>query len=127
MEEPAKVTGDRVVRVGRAYDERRRGDGRRVLVDRLWPRGLGKERADVDEWCKVIAPSTALREWYAHDPQRFLEFARRYRGELLDPERARALEHLLAVRRHGALTLLTATKSVERSQAAILADVLNDG
>jgi uncharacterized protein YeaO (DUF488 family) len=121
------VPSRRAVGVGRVYTERRRGDGRRVLVDRLWPRGLNKERADLDEWCKAISPSTELRRWYAHEPSRFKEFARRYRRELLDPVRAVALEHLLAEARRGALTLLTATKDLEHSQAEVLADVLNDG
>ena len=66
------------VRVGRVYDERAAADGTRVLVDRLWPRGLAKARADIDEWCKQIAPSSALRRWYGHDPARFAEFRQRY-------------------------------------------------
>jgi len=65
------------IRVGRVYDERTAQDGTRVLVDRLWPRGLTKNRADLDEWCKQIAPSAALRRWYGHDPDRFPDFARR--------------------------------------------------
>ena len=77
------------VRVGRVYDERTAQDGTRVLVDRLWPRGLTKKRADLDEWCKQIAPSSALRRWYGHDPERFIEFARRYGVELDDPSRDR--------------------------------------
>ncbi|MGZ4521264.1 MAG: DUF488 domain-containing protein, partial [Mycobacteriaceae bacterium] len=70
------------VNVRRAYDEPGAGDGARVLVDRIWPRGLSKERADFDEWCRTVAPSTELRKWYAHDPERFEEFGRRYRTEL---------------------------------------------
>ncbi len=64
------------MRVGRVYDEAVPGDGARVLVDRIWPRGLSKERAALDEWCKQVAPSTALRKWYGHDPSLFEEFAR---------------------------------------------------
>src|SRR6476661_2028397 len=74
-EEPRMQPQPRV-RVGRVYDERTAQDGTRVLVDRLWPRGLTKNRADLDEWCKQIAPSTALRRWYGHSPDRFIEFAR---------------------------------------------------
>jgi hypothetical protein len=72
------------------------GAGRRHsgLVDRIWPRGLTKARAALDEWCKEIAPSTELRKWYGHDPDRFEEFGRRYQAELAEPERARALAHL---------------------------------
>ena len=112
------------VRVGRVYDERTAQDGTRVLVDRLWPRGLTKTRADLDEWCKQIAPSAALRRWYGHDPDRFAEFARRYRLELDDPERAQHLEHLRDVARRHTLTLLTATRHVDTSEAAVLADLL---
>ena len=82
------------VRVRRAYDEPEPDDGTRVLVDRLWPRGLSKARAALDEWCKNVAPSGELRTWYNHDPDRFEEFSRRYQQELQDPERAEALAHL---------------------------------
>jgi uncharacterized protein YeaO (DUF488 family) len=112
------------VQVRRIYDEPTRHDGTRVLVDRLWPRGMSKDRARLDEWCKQIAPSTELRAWYAHDPQRFAEFSRRYRAELAEPERAAALRHLRSLAATGALTLLTATKQPEISEAAVLADLL---
>jgi uncharacterized protein YeaO (DUF488 family) len=82
------------VQVRRAYEDPAQGDGTRVLVDRIWPRGLTKARAALDEWCKEIAPSTELRKWYGHDPERFEEFGRRYQAELADPERAGALAHL---------------------------------
>ena len=110
----------------RVYDPRGDDDGARVLVDRVWPRGLSKERAQLDEWCKVVAPSTGLRKWYAHDPQRFGEFTRRYREELSEPEPAAALQHLRDLAEQGKLTLLTATKSADISQAAVLADLLGD-
>lgn len=113
------------VRVGRVYDGRAPADGTRVLVDRLWPRGLTKDRADLDEWCKQIAPSTALRTWYGHDADRFDEFARRYRTELDDPERADALAHLRELAQRRTLTLLSATRHTETSQAAVLTDLLN--
>jgi uncharacterized protein YeaO (DUF488 family) len=112
------------VRVRRAYDEPVRTDGARVLVDRIWPRGLSKERADLDEWCKPVAPSTTLRKWYGHDPERFEEFGRRYRAELEEPERAEALRHLRDLATHGTLTLLTATKHADISEAVVLADLL---
>ena len=82
------------VRVRRAYEDPVADDGARVLVDRIWPRGLTKARAALDEWCKEIAPSTELRKWYGHDPERFEEFSRRYQAELAEPERADALAHL---------------------------------
>jgi uncharacterized protein YeaO (DUF488 family) len=112
------------VKVGRPYDKRAHGDGLRVLVDRIWPRGLTKESADLDEWCKQVAPSTELRKWYGHDPERFEEFGRRYRSELKEPERAEALTHLRSLARRRVVTLLTASKAVEISEAVVLADVL---
>lgn len=113
------------VRVRRVYDDTARGDGNRVLVDRIWPRGVTKEKAELDEWCKTIAPSTELRKWYHHDPERFTEFTRRYREELTEPERAEALAHLRALARDRNLTLLTASKAVDISEAAVLAEMLS--
>jgi uncharacterized protein YeaO (DUF488 family) len=112
------------VRVRRAYEEPAADDGTRVLVDRLWPRGLSKARAALDEWCKNVAPSPELRTWYSHDPDRFAEFSQRYQQELHDPERAEALEHLRGLAADGPLTLLTATKKPEISEAAVLAGLL---
>ncbi len=112
------------VKVRRAYDEPERAGGARVLVDRIWPRGLSKEKADLDEWCKAVAPTTALRKWYGHDPERFEEFGRRYRAELGEPQRAEALEHLRDLAKDGTVTLLTATKHAEISEAVVLADLL---
>jgi uncharacterized protein YeaO (DUF488 family) len=82
------------VRVRRVYDEPEAADGRRVLVDRLWPRGLAKDAAHIDEWLKAVAPSNELRRWYGHDPAKWDEFRDRYGDELQEPERAGALEHL---------------------------------
>jgi uncharacterized protein YeaO (DUF488 family) len=113
------------VRVRRIYDGTDGGDGIRVLVDRRWPRGVSKTKAALDEWCQAVAPSTELREWYDHDPARFEEFSRRYRLELEEPPRSAALSHLREIAADRALTLLTATKHPEISQAAVLADLLN--
>ncbi|BDY26881.1 DUF488 domain-containing protein [Mycolicibacterium mageritense] len=113
------------IRVRRVYEDPSPDDGARVLVDRLWPRGVSKERADLEEWCKQIAPSTELRKWYGHDPALFDEFRQRYEAELADPERAAQLAHLKELARKGPMTLLTATKDPEISEAAVLADVLS--
>jgi len=113
------------VKVGRPYDKRVRGDGLRVLVDRIWPRGLSKANADLDEWCKQVAPSTTLRKWYSHDPERFEEFSRRYRAELEQPERAEALTHLRELAQRRTLTLLTASKRADISEAVVVAELLN--
>ena len=112
------------VRVRRAYDEPSPEDGTRVLVDRIWPRGLSKAKAHFDEWCKTVAPSIALRKSYGHDPARFEEFSRRYRAELAEPERAEALQHLRDLAEHGNLTLITATRQADISEAAVLASLL---
>ena len=114
------------VRVRRVYEEPERADGTRVLVDRIWPRGLTKAKAALDEWCKEIAPSTELRKWYSHDPERFEEFGRRYQAELKDPRRAEALAHLRGLAKDRQLTLLTATRQPEISEAAVLADLLRN-
>ena len=112
------------VQVRRVYDDPAPGDGTRVLVDRLWPRGMTKERARLDEWCKQIAPSTELRQWYGHDPERFAEFTRRYQEELTEPERAEALAQLRGQAATSTQTLLTASKAVDISEAAVLAGLL---
>ena len=114
----------RRVQVRRVYDDALPGDGMRVLVDRIWPRGLTKAQAGLGEWCKQVAPSTALRRWYGHDPERFEEFARRYREELTDPDRADALAHLRELAADGTLTLLTATRDPGISAAAVLGGLL---
>ena len=112
------------VRVRRVYEEPDPADGTRVLVDRIWPRGLTKAKAALDDWCKDVAPSDELRKWYGHEPGRFAEFSRRYQRELQDPQRADALARLRGVSKDQQLTLLTATKEPDISEAAVLARVL---
>jgi uncharacterized protein YeaO (DUF488 family) len=112
------------IRLRRVYDEPAPADGHRVLVDRLWPRGLGRSAATVDEWLKAVAPSDELRRWYGHQPEKFEAFRQRYVQELRSPERADALDHLRHLARSGPLTLLTATRDIEHSQAAVLAERL---
>jgi uncharacterized protein YeaO (DUF488 family) len=112
------------VRARRAYDPPSADDGARVLVDRLWPRGLSKDAARLDEWLKEVAPSDELRRWYGHDPAKAAEFRRRYAAELTEPERAEAIGHLRDLARSGPLTLLTASKDLDLSQAAYLAQRL---
>ena len=110
--------------VRRVYDDDRPDDGYRVLVDRLWPRGVSKERAALDEWAKDVAPSDGLRRWYGHDPEKFAEFARRYRAELEDPPTVDALVRLRRAAEDSSVTLVTATRDVEHSGAAVLLNVL---
>ncbi|WP_133851158.1 DUF488 family protein [Labedaea rhizosphaerae] len=108
--------------IRRVYDPPASADGRRVLVDRVWPRGVRKDALELDEWLKDVAPSTQLRKWYAHDPDRFDEFTSRYREELSGGDAAAALAELRSVT--GPLTLLTATKDLDLSHATVLRDLL---
>lgn len=113
------------VRLKRIYEPAEKADGRRVLVDRVWPRGISKDKAGLSDWCKDVAPSTELRKWYGHDREKFDEFTKRYRSELAEhAEAAEALDDLRAT--SGVLTLLTATHDVELSQAAVLASLLDE-
>ena len=114
------------IQVRRFYDEPARADGARVLVDRVWPRGLRKDAARLDEWAKDVAPSAELRTWYRHDPAKFAEFRRRYVAELAAPGAREALGRLREMAAGRPLTLLTATKDVELSQAAVLAELLRE-
>ncbi|QGK70110.1 DUF488 family protein [Allosaccharopolyspora coralli] len=108
------------------YETEETSGGHRVLVDRIWPRGVAKADAGWDEWCKEVAPSTELRKWYKHDPDRFAEFRRRYLAELDDDDHRDAVVRLRAQAQKRGLTLLTATKDVDHSAAAVLADVLGN-
>lgn len=110
----------------RIYEETSPSDGTRVLVDRVWPRGMRKDDAHLDEWLRDVAPSTDLRRWYGHEPSRFEEFRKRYVAELRDSEHQKAAEHLRELASHGKLTLLTATKDLDHSQAAVLATWLTE-
>ncbi|RZB19057.1 DUF488 family protein [Streptomyces sp. F001] len=112
------------VRVRRVYEPPEAEDGVRVLVDRLWPRGLAKDAAHVDEWPKALTPSTELRRWYHAGEGSYEEFARRYEAELAEPEAAELLDGLRASARKATVTLLTAAKSPEQSHAAVLARLL---
>ena len=120
------MTSNLDVRMRRVYDDPFPDDGTRVLVDRIWPRGLAKATARIDEWAKAVAPSTELRRWYGHDPSKFDQFRRRYQAELAEPERQAAVRHLRELARSGPLTLLTATKDIEHSQAAVLVEHLRN-
>ena len=112
------------IRVRRVYDAPSPDDGARVLVDRIWPRGLRKDAARLDSWDKDVAPSTELRTWYGHDPAKFGEFRRRYLDELSGSAQRKELGRLRALAAAGSVTLLTATRAVDISQAEILAQVL---
>jgi uncharacterized protein YeaO (DUF488 family) len=114
------------IRIKRAYEPPARGDGVRMLVDRLWPRGLRKEDARFDAWRKDLAPSTALRRFYGHQRERFAEFTKRYRAELRSATSKTAVEEVLELARRRPITLLSATRDLERSGAAVLASYLEE-
>ena len=114
----------RRVRLSRVYDAEEDGSYR-VLVDRLWPRGVSKSEAAVDEWLKDVAPSTELRRWYDHDVDRFADFVRRYRAELHREPASSALAHLCSLIDSRAVLLLTATRDVEHSGAQVLMTVID--
>lgn len=115
------------IQIKRIYEDAAEGDGKRVLVDRLWPRGVSKEEAKLDEWMKDVAPSTDLREWYGHDPARYEEFAKKYRKELADsPEAQVAVQQLLAWQKDHVVTLLYGAKDTKENQAVVLAEYLKE-
>ncbi len=115
------------VALKRAYDEPAASDGTRVLVERLWPRGLSKERARIDFWLKDVAPSTELRKWYSRDPQKFQEFRHRYETELQSESAQNGLTKLREIAKQGQLTLIFAARDPEHSSARILQNILLHG
>jgi uncharacterized protein YeaO (DUF488 family) len=113
------------VRIKRVYEPPDPADGRRILVDRLWPRGVSRERAAIDDWLRDLGPSTELRRWFSHDPARFEEFRRRYTAELAG--RGDVLDDLRRTAREGRLTLVYSARDTEHNDAVVLADALLHG
>jgi uncharacterized protein YeaO (DUF488 family) len=118
-----KPRGAALIKVKRAYDPPEESDGLRILIDRLWPRGMPKARLKLDAWVKHVSPSNALRKWYGHDPEKFAEFRKRYRAEL--EAQGNALDELRAAVKGRAVTLLTATKELDLSHATVLRQLLS--
>ncbi len=115
---------ERTIALKRVYDEPAASDGTRVLVDRLWPRGLAKELAHVEVWLKEVAPSNDLRKWFGHDPEKFAEFRRRYEAELASGSAQEGLTKLDEMAKHGQLTLLFAARDSKHCNATVLYDLL---
>jgi uncharacterized protein YeaO (DUF488 family) len=112
-----------VIKLKRIYEPPRRSDGYRILVDRVWPRGVSKERAAIALWLKEIGPSTSLRKWFGHDPTRWREFQKRYRQELRgQPELTARIAQL--EKEHGVVTLVFSARDEERNQAVVIRDFL---
>ncbi|MBK1872001.1 MULTISPECIES: DUF488 domain-containing protein [Marinobacter] len=119
------------IRIKRAYEDAARSDGPRILVDRIWPRGVAKEDADLEAWLKGLAPSTELRKWFDHDPEKWKEFRQRYLKELKaskEGDTADALKELQAIlKEHKRITLVFAAKDTEHNNAVALRDFLDNG
>src|SRR5258708_10206080 len=113
-----------MVRVKRIYAKTEKGDGWRVLVDRVWPRGMTKEAAKADVWMKDVAPSDALRKWFGHEPEKWAAFQKKYRAELVN-KKAMITELKKMEKEHGMLTLLYGATDEEHNQALLLAEFLN--
>jgi len=114
------------VKLKRAYEKPDDQDGTRILVDGLWPRGIKKEDLQISAWEKGIAPSPAIRKWYGHDPEKWPEFRERYREELGQPPRQQVLERLAGLAEHGNLTLVFGARDAEHSNAAVIAEMLDE-
>ena len=112
----------KTIQIKRVYDDKSDDDGYRVFVDRLWPRGVSKEDAHFDEWMKELAPSTELRKWFDHKPERFDEFSKRYKKEL--KEKDKKLDELRDITKTKKITLLFAAKDTEINNAVVIRDVL---
>jgi uncharacterized protein YeaO (DUF488 family) len=114
-----------MIRIKRVYREPSVRDGIRILVDRVWPRGLTKKRARTDAWRKDLAPSTALRKWFGHDRAKWTKFRKRYRAELMDSDQRSALKELARLSRHRTITLLYSAADEEHNQAVFLKELLD--
>jgi uncharacterized protein YeaO (DUF488 family) len=115
-----------MIKIKRVYEKPAKEDGWRVLVDRLWPRGMKKEGAHLDSWVKDVAPSDALRKWFGHEPEKWSAFQKRYRGEL-KKNKGLIAELKKMEKEHKTLTLLFGAKDQEHNQAIVLADTLKGG
>jgi len=115
-----------MLKLKRVYEEKLSEDGFRILVDRLWPRGVTKHSAAVDEWMREISPSNELRNWYSHEPEKWAEFKKRYKGELSEPEKRTFLQRIREKANKGAVTLVYAAKDTEHNNAVVLKEVLNE-
>ena len=116
-----------MIKIKRAHDKVEKGDRIRVLVDRLWPRGLKKEEIKIDLWLKVIAPSTELRKWFSHDPSRWKEFCKKYNQELTyDEEKRKALIELSELASRGNLTLIYSAKDEKHNNAVVLKKLMEN-
>lgn len=113
-----------MLNIKRAYDKKESGDGKRILIDRLWPRGLSKAEADIDEWVKELGPSTELRKWFGHDPERWAEFQKRYIRELSEADKKALLENISQMARRQNVTLIYSAKDTEHNDVKVLEEII---
>ncbi len=113
-----------MLKVKRAYDTKEPSDGIRVLVDRLWPRGLSRAEAGIDDWMKEVAPSDELRRWFAHQPEKWAEFRQRYAEELRSPAKAKLVRKLTRLASDGKVTLVYAARDTEHNNARVLEEII---
>lgn len=112
------------IEVQRVYDRGPVKSGKRILVDRLWPRGIRKEDLQLDLWLKDVGPSTSLRKWFGHDPDRWTEFRRRYKAELQQPAQRAQIEQLIRLARRGKVTMLYGARDQQHNEAIVLREVV---
>jgi uncharacterized protein YeaO (DUF488 family) len=115
-----------MIQLKRVYQEPSPRDGMRILVDRLWPRGIKKEAAHIQEWCKDLAPSDALRRWFKHDPRKWSEFRQRYRKELSSGNSGEELRRLAAIAKRKRVTLVYGAADAQHNQAVVLKELLDE-
>jgi uncharacterized protein YeaO (DUF488 family) len=113
-----------MLKIKRVYEGKEADDGERILIDRLWPRGVSKDKAGLDAWQKELAPSTALRQWFDHDPEKWEEFKKRYRKELAAPKSKRLLEEIARTAERHNVTLIYSAKDTEHSDVRVLEELI---
>lgn len=114
----------KTINIKRVYDDKSKDDGYRVFIDRLWPRGVSKDEAHFDEWLKELAPSTELRKWFDHKPERFDEFSKRYKKEIQDHKEE--IDKLRNIAKSQKITLLFAAKNAEMNNAVVIKEILEE-
>ena len=113
-----------MLKIKRAYDKPLSSDGKRILIDRLWPRGVTKAEAGIDEWLKELGPSTELRKWFGHDPQKWEEFRKKYIKELSAPDKEALLVGIARAAQHGDVTLIYSAKDTEHNDVIVLEELI---
>ncbi len=115
-----------MLKIKRAYEKAEANDGKRILIDRLWPRGVSKAEAGIDEWVKDLAPSTELRKWFGHDPEKWEEFKKRYKRELSSMEKTKLLENIAQIAGQTNVTLIYSAKDTEHSDVIVLEKIIRE-